>query len=304
MIKRHRKKKKIKTPSVKWIFLRGAFFCLFLGLIYFFFFTSVWDIQGIKIEPVGELVYLQPLQIEEKIEKGLEARKIYRLFGIGQFLSPKNIFLIPTQSLKEMLLENFPEIGTVSLRKNFRPLQLEVKIKERERIGVWCAVEYRPVKENKEAVATSTEEEISVNQNERVIKECFYLDKTGVIYRPAPLIKGGLVLNIYSQPAKHYQIRERVVPLEIIDFILAIKKGLPEIKFTSDFSLETVDFEIISQEDLKVTTNLGWQIYFNPVYSPQKQLKALEAVLKEEVKEAYRSLEYLDLRIEGRVYYK
>ncbi len=64
------------------------------------------------------------------------------------------------------------------------------------------------------------------------------------------------------------------------------------------------DFDFISIEDLRGTTSLGWQVYFNPAYSIDSQIKALETILDEQIKGDYKSLEYIDLRIEGRVYYK
>jgi hypothetical protein len=186
------------------------------------------------------------------------------------------------------------------------PNFLVIKIEERESIGIWCRVEYQEI----EKTATSTEiveEEILSHQEikpERKINQCFYIDKEGIIFKESPLISGSLVLNIYSVREKPAKIRIKVTSPEMIDFILAVKNGLPKIKTAYGFLPEADDFEIVSIEDLRVNTSQGWQIYFNPAYSVDSQLSALATVLEKEIKQAIDSLKYLDLRIEGRVYYK
>ena len=67
---------------------------------------------------------------------------------------------------------------------------------------------------------------------------------------------------------------------------------------------EIIDFEIVSFEDLRVITSQGLHIYFNPTYSVGSQLEALRIVIEKEIKQELDSLEYIDLKIEGRVYYK
>jgi len=51
-------------------------------------------------------------------------------------------------------------------------------------------------------------------------------------------------------------------------------------------------------------TPWGVEIYFNPSNSVESHINALEAVLEEKIKDDYNSLEYIDLRIKGRAYYK
>jgi hypothetical protein len=61
---------------------------------------------------------------------------------------------------------------------------------------------------------------------------------------------------------------------------------------------------VVSAEELIAHTSGGWEIYFNPSDSLDAQLNALEKVLEDQIKGSYLNLEYIDLRIEGRVYYK
>ncbi len=249
----------------------GLFFCLLAGLIYFFIWSPVLWIQKIDVRPLAS-----NMLIKEIVQNNLE-KKIWR------FIPQKSIILAPIDKIKEDILDNFPEIKEVIINKKATNL-LIIEIIERQSIGIWCQTERLKIE------ATSTEPII----NEPVVKQCFCLDKEGIIFRESPLISGSLILNIYSQPDRAVGLASQVTSPEMINFILKTAQGL---------SLRIDNFEIVSPEDLRARTSFGWQIYFNPTHSVDSQLKALEIILEEEIKETT-SLEYIDLRIDGRVYYK
>ena len=241
-------------------FFAGLFFCLLAGLIYFLIWWPVLWIEKIDVRPLRS-------NILAIVQKNLD-EKIWR------FIPQKSIILAPIDKIKEDILDNFPEIKEVIINKK-APNLLIIEIVERQSIGIWCQTE-----------STTTEP---------VIRQCFCLDKEGIIFRESPLISGSFILNIYSQRNGATDLTNQVTSPEMIDFILKTAQGL---------SLKIDNFEIVSPEDLRVRTSLGWQIYFNPAYSVDSQIKALEMVLEEEIKENVGSLEYIDLRIDGRVYYK
>jgi len=55
--------------------------------------------------------------------------------------------------------------------------------------------------------------------------------------------------------------------------------------------------------DLKITTGAGWYVYFDTSRTAKNQLTSLVRVL-EEVRNKGRKLEYVDLRIDNRIFYK
>ena len=184
---------------------------------------------------------------------------------IFYFIPLKSVFLAPTEEIEKRILERFPEIRLVNVLKKM-PSVLEIKIEERVGIGIWCRLS---------------------------LSGCFKIDREGVIFRESPLIGGNLVLNIYGEN-NSAKIRDKVIPPGVIDFILTAKKVFPDAR----------DFEFVSDEELKATTIQGWQIYFNPSVPAISQIDALKVILKNETEEGLAALEYVDLRIEGRVYYK
>lgn len=210
----------------------------------------------------------------------------------------KNIFLVKIDQIKQKILDRYPEIKEVSITRQL-PNILKIEIEERKNIGVWCQVKENP--EDIEVQATSTEEIVKVKR-EREVDKCFYFDSEGVVFRDAPSIKGSLILNVYGTE-ESIKIRDKVISPEVIKFILTVKEDLPKIKTASSWLPEAVDFEIFSFEDLRVMTNQDWQIYFNQTYSVETQLDALRVIFNKEV-ELSNIIEYIDLRIEGRVYYR
>lgn len=289
MIKNRRyKSRKKRNASLKWLLIGGLFFCLLGGLAYFLIWSPYFWISRIEFES-GEIPrYYRQDDIKKIIQEALD-KKIWRL------VPQKSVFLFSAKNTQSEISERYPEIKSVQVNKRF-PNGLKLAIKERAGVGVWCQLEQR-------VAATSSQEEMRVSQ-------CFNIDQEGIIYRESALVEGGFVLNIFSDKMAEPKIRDKVASGETMDFILKLKNELPQIKtadnaaMAANTTLAAVNFKTVSAEDLRVKTSADFEIFFNPSYSIETQLNALRIVLDNEIKESYASLEYIDLRIEGRVYYK
>ncbi|MFH1671395.1 MAG: FtsQ-type POTRA domain-containing protein [Candidatus Portnoybacteria bacterium] len=279
-------KKKKKKISFKIILASAIFFCLLGGVAYFLIWSPFLWIEKIETKSDKEPRYYTQEEIREIIQNVLE-NKLYNL------IPQKSIFFFSKREMQQNILDRYPEIREVEISRQL-PNSLEIQIQERENVGVWCQIEYFETE--------TTTSSPSIKQ--RKVKDCFNIDRDGVIYKEAPLIESSFVLNIFGRKDKEINIREQATTPQIMSFILFAKEKLPEIKTTQDISLSSVDFEVISNEELRVKTNLGWEIYFNPAYSVESQLDTLDLVLNEQIKEELSNLEYIDLRIQGRVYYK
>jgi hypothetical protein len=219
-----------KKSSLKRKIFGGLFFCLLAGLIYFFIFWSGLWIEKIEVRENKSVSFLE---IKNIVQKEL-AEKLW------QIIPQKSIILAPINRIKEDILNNFPEIRTVSINKKIPNLLahsgagLEIVIEERKSIGIWCQIE--KTQPSSDLATTTTSDEIvefqgqtlespgqTLGSEEPVIKKCFYIDKEGIIYKESPLISGSLVLNIYSARNQSAGIRAKVASPEIINFILTIK---------------------------------------------------------------------------------
>jgi len=302
-------KRKKKRLSFKIIIFGGLFFCFLAALVYFSIWSSILRINEIEIKSEKEPVYYKNSEIIKIAEEKLKNK----FFGI---IPQNTIILAPVNEIKNAVLDIFPEIGQINIYRNspdffnlsefFSNIRLTINIEERESIGIWCKFEEIELNEGSPQNSSSSKELLfeGLPSKERKINECFQIDKDGVIYRKSLLVKSNSVLNIYSSRNQLAEIRDSVVPFKIINFILEVKEKVKKIKTDNISSVLISNFDFISIEDLRGTTSLGWQVYFNPADSIDSQIRSLETVLSEQIKQDHKFLEYIDLRIEGRVYYK
>jgi len=232
---------------------------------------------------LGVFFFLPKLKIK-RIE--VSGNKEISLGKIKDILSYKNIFLATEERIKADMLKEFPQISELIVSRNLFEREIKISIKEREEFGIVCQIE-------KPASPT----EVGADK----IKNCFYIDREGIIFKEAPQTSGSLVILIKDYSNRDYKIGEKIFDTGLISFISEIKD-----KLLDDIDLRVVDFNISSfpSEDLKVVTNEGWYILFNLQKETADQLTALKAVLDEKIKDARKNLQYVDLRIENRVYYK
>lgn len=308
MRKRHNQRNKKRIPFKAFIF-GGLFFCLLVGLIYFFIFSPFFLVEKIEITSTKELKYHTPKEIKEIIRNDLTAKLLW-------YIPRRNIAFIPINKIKQNILGEFPEIKSVVVSKKM-PHFLSVKIEERESVGIWCKTrevvsdippaeqieEETENEDGEEKVEEDLEEEPAepLPETKKVVEKCFCIDREGVIYKESLLVRGHLVLNIFDAVNQSADIRVQVVSEKVMDFILAIKRKLPKIK-TASQPLRAQDFEIVSIEDVRMMTSQGWKVYFNPAYPFNVQLEALEKLLAMNDID-YAALGYVDLRIAGRAYY-
>lgn len=160
---------------------------------------------------------------------------------------------------------------------------------------------FSPILKDKETDSEEIEhgEEIGIVCKGETI-ECFYIDEQGIAFEQAPQTSGSLVLSIKDYSDREYYLGKQVFKEHLINFILQAKQGL-----FSDIGLRSLDFSILSwpAKDLKVVTNEGWYIVFDLETDIKNQILSLKTVLEQKIQDRG-NLEYVDLRIENRIYYK
>lgn len=241
-----------------------------------------WAATGLLI--MSGLIYLVlflPFWKIKKIEaNGTEKVSSVELVNsVEQYLAgfqlikvPKsNYFLLSEKKLAEYLKNMFPGLKEVSVIKRFPP-NLFVEAKDRQKIIVYCGRE-----------------------------RCFYLDENGVAFEPAPEIYGGLKIVLKDNSGREAEVGKKMLEPSLIDFMLKTQKLI-----NNDFNISLVDFEINNYptSDLIAITSEDWKIMFDTNMDPLLQTSALKKILNDKIKDQRPALEYIDLRIGNRVYYK
>ncbi len=191
------------------------------------------------------------------------------------FITKKNLLFFKSNQLEGELRAHFPRIKTVAIIKKL-PDTLEITVEERNAIGVWC---------NAAAL-------------------CFYIDSDGVIFEEAPLIEGGLILLIEDQTAGDLQLGNAPLTRDDMALFTELKQtfakhpDLPAIKRFVKRSQYGID--AISGEE-----NLAIMLDTSHTVSPERIAIIVKEVIDSAGKKGEDSiLEYIDLRIPGKVYYK
>ena len=95
------------------------------------------------------------------------------------------------------------------------------------------------------------------------------------------------------------QLGDKVVPASFVQFASDLFVNFDN---TTGFKIAKIEvLDIIS--DLKVTTAAGWYVFFDTSRTAKNELTSLVRVL-EEVRTKKKNLEYVDLRIDNRIFYK
>lgn len=252
-MKKYRYKKSFKTKKKKSV-IKNKFFWLFCliaassgGIIYFFLFSSVFQIE--KIQVFGN--------------KKSSSEEIIKIISTAQ----KNIFLANLDEITKNILEKYPQIAKIDLKRKF-PDGLAIQIEERTAAAVFCQ---------------------SIIEEEN----CYFIDKEGVIFEEVIELSPE-TLKIKSESLGDYELGKSIIEKEKIEQILKINS-----KLKNDLEVPIEEFFLDSEEKLNIKTYDGWEIYFNPKENLDWQLTELDIILKERIPpEKRRNLEYIDLRFE------
>ncbi len=126
-----------------------------------------WKIDDIKVIGTNSI---SNSEIKDQVAE--------KLLGNYYFIYSKgNSYLFPKHEIETALLQTFPRLATVAVRRA-SDKAITIKITEREPFALWCGEEY-----NKEIYE---------------LNDCWYIDNTGFVFDRAPTFSGGVYLEVYG----------------------------------------------------------------------------------------------------------
>lgn len=184
-----------------------------------------------------------------------------------------NIFLASATELAAQLKRQFPKLELVSISKDF-PHGLILSATERKPVGIWC---------------------------QTVRDTCFYFDKNGIAFSETQPSSGFLITKVTDKKQREIKFGSEVISSDWFERIISVRGLLDKI----DVSVSEFVIPADSFDEFHAKTAEGWKIMFSIQTDTEKQISALAIFLKEKIKPDQRSaLQYIDLRIQGRIYYK
>ncbi|MDI6778195.1 MAG: FtsQ-type POTRA domain-containing protein [Patescibacteria group bacterium] len=254
-------------------FSRFLFWVLFLGFLgvcgYMLLFSPFLEIESVGVE--GN----QDIPAEEIIGKVNET-----LGGkYFNFLSKRNFFLASRRAISEKLKNDFSRLEISSIEKKF-PRAILIRVKERQPEMAWCSAGV-----------------------------CYLADKDGFIYTGAnatdeELNKDRFLIAI-DDNARPVEVRKTIIDPDFIQYMKQADAILvDDLGLQVDGNYHT---PALSSQEVVVRINEGegWTLKLSRTIPPEETKKIIQTVFDKELDgEKRKLLDYLDLRIRGKVYYK
>jgi len=176
------------------------------------------------------------------------------------------LFWKPPISQKE-----YPQIAKLEVKRNFFERKITVNLEERQKEIIWCLEK---------------------------AQQCFWVDKTGFAFTPAPFTTGTLV---EVKVVKDYSDRE----VKIGENILSPKyfqnlKATIDLLIGLNLPVNEVRIENIDYKEAVADLSSGPDIYFSLLFDSGF---AKDVIKKLKASNEWNALRYVDLRVENRAYY-
>lgn len=274
-----KKQKKIKVNWLAWL-LGGFFILVAAALVWLLFFSPYLKIKEVNIS--GENQELSS-QIREIADSSLGQKKY-------KFISLNNYFIFSVSKLSSELLDRLPEVGGVEIKKKF-PKTIEISFLEQKSAGVFC----KAAVENAIQNASST---AKLNISET--GQCYFINSEGIAYKFAPEISGTLLTNFYDPNSGEVQLGQKIILPERITFADEARQACRE--YGIDFSAFILGDKV--DTGIKALTEEGWFAYFETTRPARQQAEVLRLLLENELKGKLNTINYIDLRMPNRAYYR
>ena len=248
---------------------------IFIGLAlamvtgYLLFFTPYLQITDVSVNGLRTIAPEEVESLMDSVPIGRQAAVFQNIFSVFKFINirqQKNIIFFDVDTAQDKILAQFPVIKSVAIRKDY-PHKLTFDLVERSPIGTWCFND-----------------------------KCRYFDDDGVLWGRSLRSSGSLLL-IVEDKRGDIDTPDRI-GLNLLDGINTIIAGFDNI----GIRIKNIEIPAGSINDLKVYAAEGYYILTDSSSNMDTQLDTLRIFLKN--KDTNFHPEYIDIRIEGRVYYK
>src|SRR3989344_229961 len=241
-----------------------AFAVFAFGL--FFWGTSRFDPSVIKIEG-------------NKRVKAEEIVVVVKPFFTDKhmFLFSGNVFIFNHKGARARLMEFFPRISDAFFKVDWHMREVTVLVEDRTKpAAIWCG-------------------------SPAGIDACYNIDEDGVAFEEALPSQGLLLLTVKNERDQDLkQIGEAVIDKDFLTQLIRIRDVLKE---TSQVGVSRIILE--KPDEVVAETLEGWRVIFVDSRPIQDQIVALREILKAQIpKEKRAGLDYIDLRVSERAYYK
>ncbi len=198
---------------------------------------------------------------------------------MNNFLGFNNLLVWP-KSIATSNLALLPAIETIGITKDYNSKKVDVVVTEREPYATWCRMELSDASDTSAAA------------------DCFWFDTSGVIFKRALASEGSLILAVRDYSGeKVLGLGLKVLLDEQIPNLISVLNVIKK----SGVNIEEIRLNDAVLGELEVDTFNGPKLYFSLRFKADDTLPVMQDFIS---KAGFKNLEYVDFRVEKRVYYK
>ncbi len=258
-----------KRHSRRRLIIKFSIFVAFFGLLTFgairiIFYSSLFKFNNLVVRN------LEDSSKQESLLSFLKAR-----IETGPFLKRAlgfNSFLAWPNQISGQEVAFLVGIKRLEIEKSYRDRALTVSAIEQEPFGVWCLSKTFPPK-------------------------CFWFNDQGFAFKEAPVTSGNLIYTISDFYQDGLEINSRVLPEEFRANLISVLRILSLLELDS----REIIVRDLTLQEIEIVSVGGPKIYFSLRHNAKSYLGPLKSLIADP---KFSKLEYVDLRVENRVYYQ
>lgn len=272
--RQHKPKQKNLSPGKIRLVLAGTGLLLFLVVCVIIVRLPFFQIREVKVTEI-------PTEIgalgTEQDSRDIQTKIDDLLSGNRVLVIPKRfIFSTGGRAIEKHILAALPRFAAIAVAKQF-PHGISVSYTKRIFFALLCND------------AAKSE-----------IHSCGYIDRTGFVYEDAPEASGSLIVKIKSD------LPTVKVGTQAIDEPTVKQMGLfgDGMKKIAGLRLTTYALSSQAPDELRMHVAEGFTVIVKKDGNPEAVLQILRTVLDQEIKTNKSNLDYIDLRLGNKVFYK
>ncbi len=249
---------------IKLYFYAALSMGVIVGVFYTIMFSPLFRVREIVVR--GNKI-LSADQITSALESSVTAGSY-----IKHFLGATN-YLVWSKTAPAELFTMLPALSSASITGDYLKKRIIVDVSERQRFGIMCAAE-------------------------ESARKCLWFDRDGTMFETAPAAEGSTVMTINDYSGFNAAVGARILndprQIEAASSIFNILQML---------GIRIKEMKIMRRElrELIVPTYEGAELRFGLNTDPQQFSEALRKLKNDP---GLDKLQYIDMRVENRVYYK
>jgi len=257
---------------------------IIFGSIYAVRYSNLFKIKNISVDGVQNIS-------SDELVGNLKSFFIDRS-KIAGFLGDDNI--LAWGGGEDDFLTKHPQFESLNIKKHYFGKEINIDVKEREKFGIWC---FKARKTRADGGAGAENEQLQ-NDTERINEWCGWFDKNGIIFSDAPVIETEILNKVNDLSDRSINMGDKALSDGFMGNLLAIFSVLERANINTK-TLYLKDFALAEVETAPVDASP--KIYFSLKFDPEFSLAAINALKKSG---EWKKINYVDFRVENRVYYK